>query len=580
MFGEKSAISWERSHLAPRLSTTVAEAAGICTKKAIFAESRALVLLAVVAPILLVAVWLLLAPPTVFSREMSWDLLFNLDGAWNLWNGRQLHVDVHDPLGTLTFGLTALGFHLVGVGPRAFLVGETLYAVLMLASSIRIFPSRLPFAAAAVATLYVVLLVLVPLNLGDPIELYSFAMSYNRLGWSALILVFAVLFLEPRNEKGAWLEQGIVFLLCTLLFYLKITYFVVGIGAIAAALLLSPHTRPRMAGWLVVLVTLAVVAAAPFNVDYWRDIFAALQAGALRQDFLTQLKDVVTSQDTAIIAVELVCLLWLQHVGASWDRLASAVFIIGCGAVILSQNQQSDGVALYLVVSLLLFDTTRRAIERRARWPAREAALALLAVLIAPGLDVVSMAASIVGYHFKAMATSNYVVDDTNLRGLAVPPEQPNLVALFSGSQMTPGLLNATRLQRPRYELTQAEYLKTILEAAGIVRNLIASSRTKAPPNVGLLDTVNPVPFMLGLPPPHGRQLWFDRAFPWPRADEFLGQLDFVLVPKFPSDSASLRGALRHYGDYLARNFRRTETESWIVFRRDKLSGNLLSGAS
>lgn len=537
-------------------------------KKAFFAETRALVLLATVAPLLAGAAWLLLAPSAVFSREMSWDLLFNLDGAWNLWNGRQLHVDVHDPLGIVTFGLTALGFHITGVGPRAFLVGETLYAVAMLAASICIFPRRLPLAAATVATLYVVLLVLVPVNLGDPIAIYSFAMSYNRLGWSALTLLFSVLFLVPRSEKGAWLDQAIAFLLGALLFYLKITYFGVGMGAIGVALLLSPHIRARMTGWIVVLVLLALLAASPFNIDYWRDILATLQTGAVRDDFITQVKNVVTSKDTAIIAAELVCLAYLRYAGTSWDRLASAVFIVGCGAVVLSQNQQSDGIALYIVVALLLFDSARKAIEGRTRWPVPQAALLVAAVLVAPSIHVVAMGASLVGYHLKAAAVDNFSVEDTNLRGLAVPPERPDLIALFSGSRMTPGLLNATRLYHPRYELTQAEYLKTILEAAGIVRDIMVSSPTTPAPHVGLLDTVNPVPFMLGLPPPRGRQLWFDRAFPWPPAEQFLSRLDYVLVPKFPVDSSSVRAALRHYGDYLAQNFDRTETEGWIVFRR------------
>jgi hypothetical protein len=94
-------------------------------RQAFFAQTRWLVLLAIVALPLAGATFLLLTAPTVFSREMSWDLLFNLKGAWSLWNGQQLHVDIHDPLGIVTFGLTALGFHIAGIGPRAFLIGET-----------------------------------------------------------------------------------------------------------------------------------------------------------------------------------------------------------------------------------------------------------------------------------------------------------------------------------------------------------------------------------------------------------------------------------------------------------------------
>ena len=512
--------------------------------------------------------WLLLAAHTVFSREMTWDLLFNLEGAWDLWSGRQLHVDVHDPLGLVTFGLTAVGFQIAGIGPRAFLVGEALYAAAMLAAAICILPRRLPPAAAAVATLYVVLLVLVPINLGDRIEDYSFAMSYNRLGWSALILLFALVFLTPRRDDRAWLDQGLAFLLGIVLFYLKITYFGVGVGAIAAGLLLSPHVRRRAGAWLGVLVALALVAVAPFNISYWRDILAAVAAGAARKDMVTQLRNVVTSRDAAVVAVELVCLLCLRRSGVSLRRLVSAVFIIACGAFILSQNQQSDGIALYVIVALMLFESARVPLEGRMRLPAPEAALLLAAILIAPSIDVLSMGASIAGYYAKAATSTADAVEDTNLRGLAVPPEQPDLIAQFSRPQMAPGLLNAARRAHPLHELTQAEYLETILEAAGIVGNFMATDDISRPPRIGLLDAVNPMPFMLGLPPPRGQQLWFDAAFPWPPAELFLGQLDYVFVPKFPADSKSARIALARYGNYLAENFRRTETESWIVFQR------------
>ena len=36
------------------------------------------------APIVAAAIWALLSPPVVLSREMTWDLLFNLAGAWHL----------------------------------------------------------------------------------------------------------------------------------------------------------------------------------------------------------------------------------------------------------------------------------------------------------------------------------------------------------------------------------------------------------------------------------------------------------------------------------------------------------------
>ena len=229
-------------------------------------------------------------------------------------------------------GLTALGFHLTGPDAKAFLVGETLYAAVILAAALCILPRRLPPVAATVATIYVVLSILAPTSPGDPIETYSFAMSYNRFGWSTLTLLFVVVFLAPRSENRSWLDQAAVLLLGTLLFYLKITYFGVGIAAIAAALALSPHVRRQSGAWLGVLTTLVIVAAAPSNVPYWSDILAALESGAAQFDILTQMRNVVTQRDTAIIAVELVCLLWLRRVGVSTNRSWSVPYSLSDAA--------------------------------------------------------------------------------------------------------------------------------------------------------------------------------------------------------------------------------------------------------
>ena len=70
------------------------------------------------------AVWVLLSPDLVLSHEMTWDFLYNLSGAWQLQTGHTAHLDFHDPLGTLTFRLTWLGFALLGPTPFAFLAGS------------------------------------------------------------------------------------------------------------------------------------------------------------------------------------------------------------------------------------------------------------------------------------------------------------------------------------------------------------------------------------------------------------------------------------------------------------------------
>ena len=68
----------------------------------------------VVGAIVAMSAVLLASPGILLSRQMSWDLLFNLAGAWHLHYGGVANVDFHDPVGQLYFWLTRLGFWLCG----------------------------------------------------------------------------------------------------------------------------------------------------------------------------------------------------------------------------------------------------------------------------------------------------------------------------------------------------------------------------------------------------------------------------------------------------------------------------------
>ena len=92
------------------------------------------VLIAAGIPVLLAA-WALMSPPTLFSRTMTQDLLFNLAGAWQVYLGQVAHVDFHDPSGRLSFLLTALGFHLLGPSPLAFLVNTGIMTAVLFAAA-------------------------------------------------------------------------------------------------------------------------------------------------------------------------------------------------------------------------------------------------------------------------------------------------------------------------------------------------------------------------------------------------------------------------------------------------------------
>ena len=429
----------------------------------------------------LVALWALLSPGLVLSSEMTWDFLYNLSGAWHLQHGHVAHVDFHEPVGQLNFMLTLLGFELVGPTPFAFLVGVAIVAAVVFVSASAAAMRRLPVPPAALFVIFASLLVLMPANVGDTPNAYSFAMSYNRYGWSLLCILALILFVPPRDRvAGDWIDVANAGLLLAALFYLKVTYFAGGLAFVGLAVLISPHIRAHLSAWLAI------------------------------------------------------------------------------GAFVLSQNHQSHGLPVGIVIAFLLYD------QIRERFGSAVPVLPMLMVF--PLFAIGTSALSLQGYHARAGREALLqVVDRTQLKGLAVPGERRGLLAAFAEGWFGHALLNRSRATQPRFELSPAEYVETIVEAAA----LLGDGR-HCRGGVVVLDQVNPFPFMLGWPPPRGGNLWSGPGAPVRPAGEVFAEAEHVLIPKFSSYSIWTEQARRDYGPYLSENFRvHEETQSWIVLSRE-----------
>src|SRR6185312_5463520 len=128
----------------------------------------------------LAAAWAVLSHSHMVSSEMTWDMMFNLAGAWQLWFGHVPHIDFHEPVGTLTFLLTEAGFGLVGPSPKAVPVGMAIVAAVLFAIACLVAARRLSLPVGVLFVVFVCLIVLRPANVGDHPNAYSFAMAYNR----------------------------------------------------------------------------------------------------------------------------------------------------------------------------------------------------------------------------------------------------------------------------------------------------------------------------------------------------------------------------------------------------------------
>lgn len=509
--------------------------------------------------------WLLLSPGRLMSRAMTWDLLFIFSGAWHLHYGDIAHVDFHEPLAALNFLLPLAGFALFGVTPYAFLASVAAVAALLFVVACWAAWRRLPLAPAAVFVTFTVLLALMPATVGDNLSAFSFAMSYNRYGWSALAVLTLILFAPPRNGRaGDGLDVAVSAALIVAMFYLKVTYFLAGLAALALALLVCTHVRRLWRAWLAVGALVVAGALAPWNHAYLADLWNAIAAGGVRTPRIALWTFLPGAMQHApyIAALVVAALLWYR--GEAPLRLpATILFIVGVGLVVLSQNAEPDGLALGVVVAFLIYDHLRSQ-PVRARPDPR---LPLMAsILVFPLFAVATSLASLVLYCASARSSQGLtVVDRTQLRGLAVPTEEAGLLDAISRGPPDPRLLSRARKAGPHLELSAFEYVGTLLEAADLLRD-----RQYPAGSIVVLDQVNPLPFMLGVRPPRGNNLWSGTDRPIRPAAALFADASYVLIPKFSTDPAWTMRASSAYSTYLADHYPdRRETPSWTLLSRE-----------
>jgi hypothetical protein len=512
----------------------------------------------------LIGVWLLLSPGRLMSRAMTWDFLFVLSGAWHLHFGDVTHVDFHEPLAALNFLLPLAGFSLLGVSPFAFLASVVMLAVPVFALACWASWRRLPLVPAAIFVLFAVFLVLMPTTVGDHLSAASFAMSYNRYGWSAIAILTLILFVPPSNgRKGDWFDVAASAVLIIAMFYLKVTYFVASLAAVGLALLVCAHVRRLWKAWVAMGVLMVANALAPYSYPYLADLWNATLAGGIRPPRVALWTFLPGAMQHAPYAAALVAAVLVWFRGEAPLRLPAAMaFVMAIGLVLLSQNAEPDGVPLGVVMAFLIYDHLRsRPLQGRA-----DARLALmLTVTVFPLFAVGASLVSLVLYSGNARSDHGLtVVDRTQLRGLAVPTDEPGLLEVFSRSTTNPRLLNRARAVSGHLELTAYEYVETLLEAADLL-----SDKRYPPGGIVVLDQVNPLPFMLGIKPPRGGNLWSGLERPILPAEVLFADASYVLIPKFSTDIAWTTRANAEYGAYLAKHFpERVETLSWTLLIR------------
>jgi hypothetical protein len=504
-----------------------------------FSRSTAFVVLALAG---LCALMLALPTETVTTKYVN-DLFIFLDGVHRIDQGQVPNRDFHTALGPLVYYIPAIGYWLSGSMGGAMPLGMALLLLTLTPMAAWVLGSRLRPAIGIPLAAYLILVLAVPANLGESIAALSFAMFYNRIGWTALGLLL-VLYLPPLRAHP---RQPILDALCAAALVLLMTYTKVSYGAVGIGFLVFLLLDPRQRVWAA--SALAGIAVVGLTVEFvWRGTAAhvadILLAGRVSGGLGTpdRIAEIPLRNLADYILFAILVVLALSRTRSFRDVLFFG-FCAASGFVLIAQNFQDWGIVTLGAGAAVAAEILARrdGVLAEGRSAFAGVNLVLLGLLLPP---IVHMSATLL-LHTGLAATE---------RGDPVPLakfDRIRLAQLWHGGEY------------PAF----TRYFASLKDGAGALAQL----ETK-PERVLVLDFVGPFAAGLGLRPVEGDSTWhhwgrtLDDAH-FPPAERLFRNVMVVLEPKWPIESWTAQGMRQVYAEHLASNYELShETADWKVY--------------
>ncbi|HYF55550.1 MAG TPA: hypothetical protein VEA41_14940 [Salinarimonas sp.] len=502
-------------------------------------------------PILVLAAVLALAlvlpGAAVVTRYVN-DLLIFLDGAWRVNQGQVPNRDFHTALGPLNFYLPALAARLAGGLGMAMPVATAILVAGLAPAIAHVVSSRLrPVLGLPVAAFLLVILA-VPMNLGEGIVDLSYGMFYNRVGWVALATLL-LMHLSPTVERPGQraIDAACAAGLALVLIYTKASY-----GLVAVAFLVLMLLDPRKRLWagaalgLVLAAGLAVEAVWRGTAGHVADLRSAILVSGDRS--LPELAGFVLRNFADYILFALVTGLSLWRTRSPLDLLFYGL-CAGAGLLLISQNFQGWGI-------VTLHAGAAVAAERLMRAAGPEDALARVSVPAGMPLMMLALLLPTIVHCVAALGISAVLSATRAGDSFGIRP--------YEGLRIAVGMNIGDAIGNGRY-------LATLRSGVALLEEL-----EPKPKGVATLDFVNPFSSAVGLQPPRGDTAWQH----WGRnvnehafvpAERMFREVEVVMEPKVAIEGITGDNLRLVYGPYLAEHFETVrETEDWRVLRRRK----------
>ncbi len=506
-----------------------------------------------------------------------WDVFTLLEGGWAVHSGLIPHTDFYNPIGSLTYVLISIGMRLCGPSTMAIACGNLLFLAVIVPWTWWVAYSRLSGMMSCILTVFVCMLIVAARPLGYDPGVTTYAMIYNRYSWVLLSVLVIQLFIEPRTTgRRTLLLEGIsIGGLLALLFFCKISYFVVGVGACALGVVMYPD-RWRVflyAAGTFVLFCLGVKLL--FNISSF-DYIADLRTAAEAQSLGHRIQYLKNSLSANLHSIYALLLLWLVTMitpvrdtrRARWmsEKVRTTVaiaFMLGATFFIAAGNAvEGADLPLLFAACVILIEFVSRRLEQEHTGPLSASELSyILVLLIAIPVFALPMMAKDSRSVYLATKWKSY-------RDHGAPASQR-----FGAEPLRDFVIPHTSEWQTAYWRAK-DVPARINDGIALLRRHVTSES-----KLFVVALTDPFSFALQLVPPKGVPLWWDINFSvsangLPAPDTIFANVNLVMIPLLHQDDGGCCGGtvermLEVYGPYFEIHFQEIEhSDTWRLLER------------
>jgi hypothetical protein len=523
----------------------------------------------------------------IYTNSMPQDFLAFLDCVYRVHLGQIVHRDFSSPLGLFNFVLPATFMsHNTGI-ISSMNYSEAVYVVIAFLIYLYIQLTRLDRLAGFFLGVWIPLALLARMNFGDPLELVTEAMQYNRRG-DVFLLFLLLLFIPAREPNRKYLIiDGVLYgAITAFLFYSKITFGLVALGFAPIMLVRKRDNIVVIAVAAVIFVAIAAWVEFVYGIRFaWMNdvkMAAASTAAAPGRDALGHILHVLRDnlpELFGLLGVPAFILLLSRKL-----LISLALFCIYVGAVsvlILSYSAQSYLLTLPIAFVFVALDAlkpgsafTGSINQIRTRYVLLSAVASTLLVI-----ESYPLAVNIAISTYRAIHTAPWDSANEVMKNIATDESEQTILAKID---KTPKLdmFALTRAVRPKVywdDLLMGEY-------ADYLRTGISAARQGCEDRarISTIDALNSFPMLLGWPT-GGGMFYAAAGYLMSKKAHLPNEVMFrdincVMIPKLPVQIGYRDALLEIYGPFLSQSFEQSfESDMWTVLRRrPELSGDLI----